>query len=241
MGWINKHKRSVQLWIVIVILIMLAYTACCFFIIDKYAASDDADGIPPNTSISVTPSGPPEISVTVEDTELEYILEKTNWEGEKQSLLDEDIIEQMKKDGITVPTVYIGNISEDMQKQSITIDFLENTLPDSIRLYDILVVGRELIKDTSLTEQLIQELDEHQINLPLMHHARVMLGSNSHDYEKSYQRMFRLSCTWGENTCQYIFTVNTSGKTLYSNVNFKGASMEVPRKNYKFTILNIYK
>ncbi len=230
------HKKTTQLWIAIVILLMLAYTVCCFFIIDRYAVLDSPEALPTDNPLSSMSPEPPEISITVDNTELDYILTKTYWEGEQQSLSDEDILDQIQKDDIAVPTIYIGDLG-DMQERTVTIDFKDHILPDTIHLCDILLFSnRNMAKDTSFTEQLIQTVDDHQIAVPLMHHISVMVSSNSHDYEKSYQRLFRLSCTWGENTCEYIFMVETSGKALTSNVNLE----LLPQEDLKYdTRINI--
>ncbi len=212
MKWmISKVKKPTHFWIICVFVIMLLYTVSCFFIIDRYANPDSEEALLAEKLTASDANDPPEISISVDDTYIDYLVEKTNWEGEVISISEEDVIDQVKKDKLPVPTIYIGSLS-DMQHKSITVDFKKHRLPDEIHLHDVLISGSNIKKDTAFTKALIETVNEHEIIVPLRHHANVMLSSNMRDYEKNYRRLFRLICTWGENTCHYIFMVNTSGK-----------------------------
>ncbi len=168
---------------VLLLLIMLTSTAC-----------DD-----------IVHNEPPEISIKVGDKEVGYVVGLNQWDG---AIYDrEDTFLTIMKEGsdIEVPYAHLGEIIEIVFK---------GATPDKYELKDYILMENGLIKYTEKEgiERPI-ELTNGKATFELDMHWAAFLSSHSKDYEQGRTfRGFRLTCSWGNNECEYGFVIRTDAR-----------------------------
>jgi hypothetical protein len=186
--------------LLISLLIVLFFTACSY---NKRITA------PPENSATevnkVTLTNPPEILITAGDKEIPYVAGLNQWNG---AIYDrEDTFQTiLKKDsGIEVSYIQLG--------ESIQIEFKGNP-PDKLKLRDYILKEDGIPKYTGKeVNQIPVKLVGEKINFKLEVHMAAMLSSNSKDYEPGNTiRGFKLTCSWGENECEYGFIIQTDAK-----------------------------
>jgi hypothetical protein len=185
--------------LLISLLIVLFFTACSY---NKRITA------PPENSATevnkVTLTNPPEI-FTAGDKEIPYVAGLNQWNS---AIYDrEDTFQTiLKKDsGIEVPYIQLG--------ETIQIEFKGNP-PDKLQLRDYIQKEDGIPKYTGKeVNQIPVKLVGEKINFKLEVHMAAMLSSNSKDYEPGNTiRGFKLTCSWGENECEYGFIIKTDAK-----------------------------
>lgn len=151
-------------------------------------------------SSSEVPNEPPEISITIGDNDIEYIIGKNKWDN---AIYDrEDTFHTMLKGEsvIEIPFIEIGETAK--------IDFMNYT-PDDLILYDILINenGEQIYTDREVTTVPI-EMNNGVGSFEIKKHMASYLSS-TYVEGKTDIRGFRIIATWGKNECEYGFIIRT--------------------------------
>ena len=155
------------------------------------------------------PKQPPEISVSIGTIPVEYLTQKTDWNGEKELLPSSKILKQLGEKQGSIPTIEVYPFMEEERQQRISIDFGES-MPDSIQVHDTMLDDSGSPRYNIDTEQAVQIMSDSRVEFPLTQHMAYYLSSDSKDYERDWKRLFRVTCTWGKKQCTYDFVINTS-------------------------------
>jgi hypothetical protein len=155
---------------------------------------------------------PPEITVTVDNLSLDYLVQKTNWDGVEAELTCFNAYKELTEKDQFIPTFRLDGMGEEAGRQVI-INF-GSYMPDSVTASDAMLdqggamrYGNKLIMEPTLTK-----LDDSSVQFDLNQHVAYFLSSNSKDYEKDWYRLFRVVCRWDTRVCTYAFLINT-GRT----------------------------
>jgi|GEM_PF-1760278 len=142
------------------------------------------------------PKSPPAIKISVDNINLDYIVETIRWDGVKykrndpyRKILDEDLY---------IPSFEI--VWKRENAQIISIDF-GNSIPDSIIVNDDDRINRPV-------KRLVAIRDSNTVEFPLTQDF-FWLGSSDIPNNKDRYRLFTIICTWGDNQCEYSFMINT--------------------------------
>lgn len=147
---------------------------------------------------SKEPKEPPEVSISIGDKKIQYIMGKNKWDG---SIYDrEDTFQTIIREKLEIPFVEIGEIVE--------IKF-ENNPPEQIKLYDILLNedGHQIYDDKMIIDIPV-ELKNGKTSFEINNHIASSLSSY-YDPNKVEFRGFRLIASWGDNECEYGFIIKT--------------------------------
>lgn len=156
------------------------------------------------------PSEPPDIFISVDGVGIDYVVRKTKWEDISEDYsMSEEWAKLAKADFI--PTFTLGGFGASTEKSRlVTLDF-GDSIPDSITVKDAMLDEGGAVRygDKLILDQSVKILDQSRVQFNLTQHFAYGLSSNSEDYEKDWQRLFRVICTWGEKECVYTFLINT--------------------------------
>jgi glycerol-3-phosphate cytidylyltransferase-like family protein len=158
----------------------------------------------------IIPEKPPEITISINGLNLDYIVAETDWEGKKKDLTSYNAFDEICKKEQFIPTFRIGYGGEDDSK-TISIDF-GSSIPDSIQVFDEMLDADGNVAYNLTTEKTVKIIDKSRVEFPLMQHFAYMLSSNSATYEMDWLRLFRMVCKWGTRECTYAFLINTGEK-----------------------------
>lgn len=157
-----------------------------------------------------TPKEPPEISITIGDKKIEYVIGKNKWNG---AIFDrEDTFQTIlrKDSGIEIPYIEIGEIA--------TIDFKDN-IPTDLKIKDILIDanGEQIYNDEVIIDvPIVKQGGKYSFEIE-QHMASYL--SSSYEEGKPYFRGFRVIPTWGENECEYGFVIETGKNVDLETIN----------------------
>ncbi len=149
-----------------------------------------------------TPNEPPNISITIDDQEVDYVIGKNIWNGAIYDRQDTFIVILEEGSNITPPYVELG-------KRAV-IDF-GNYPPDTLKIQDYILnenghskyTYREILEITP-------KIKKGKVSFDIGQHWAASLSSNSADYEKgAVIRGFRITCSWNDNACEYAFIIKT--------------------------------
>lgn len=142
----------------------------------------------------------PDISVRAGETELSWVMGLNKWDG---AVIDRmDNYEQFMNLYPELVKVELGT--------EITVEFLGGS-PDSVTLRDeVLSADGRRKYDEKVTKASELAVRDGAISFSLEPHFAVYLSSSTEDYEPgAVIRGFKLSCSWGENECEYAFVLRT--------------------------------
>jgi len=147
---------------------------------------------------SSTDTKPPDISISNDNKEIEYVTAKNKWDG---SVYDrEDTFVTIFKEQRDIPIFENGSIAE--------ITFKSNP-PDEFKIMDILIdeEGRQIYTDKEIINIPV-ELIDGKCSFEIEKHLASYLSSY-YEPEKKDIRGFRMIASWGENECEYAFVIKT--------------------------------
>ena len=141
---------------------------------------------------------PPDISIFIDNKEIEYVCAKNKWDG---SVFDrEDTFVTIFKEQKDIPIFINGSIAE--------ISF-KNNPPDAFQIMDILIdeEGRQIYTDKEIINIPV-ELINGKCSFKIEKHLASSLSSYYEPGKKDI-RGFRMIASWGENECEYAFIIKT--------------------------------
>ena len=157
-------------------------------------------GCTSSKSLHDPPYDPPEITITIEDKELEYVIGKNVWNN---SIYDrEDTFREILKKGskIEIPYIELG--------KTVVISF-NSYPPDNLTISDILLDIDGYKKYPSIDAINIPvELKNGKCSFEISRNIETLLDSNWVP-GMTYNRGFRIIATWGNNECEYAFIIRT--------------------------------
>lgn len=145
---------------------------------------------------------PPELEITINDKEVEYISALNKWDG---NIYDrEDTFITITKEQKDIPVFENGSIVE--------IAFKGNP-PDKFTVSDILIHenGRQIYTDKEI-KNIPVVLYGDKYSFKIEEHFASLLSSYFEPNKKDI-RGFRMIASWGENECEYAFVIKTYSKT----------------------------
>ena len=145
-----------------------------------------------------TNAEPPDILISIDNKEIEYVSAKNKWDG---SVYDrEDTFVTILKEKRDIPIIKNGSIAE--------ITFKSNP-PDEFKIMDILIdeEGRQIYADKEIINIPV-ELIGGKCSFEIEKHLASSLSSY-YEPEKKDIRGFRMIASWGENECEYAFVIKT--------------------------------
>lgn len=149
--------------------------------------------------LSKTPAGPPEIKITIDNKQLEYVVAKNIWDGVAYDREDtfESILKKTPESSI--PYINIGS--------TVVIDFSDNP-PDKLIVTDLIIYrnGNKIHFDKT-TDSFPVELSNNIVSFKIARHTSSL--SSSDIINKINIRGFRVIAKWGENECEYAFVIKT--------------------------------
>jgi hypothetical protein len=148
---------------------------------------------------------PPEISITVGDKKVGYVVGLNQWNGAKYDRLG-NFNEIMKANSdIQVPYIHLG--------ETIQIE-IRGRVPDTFQLKDYILKENGEVKYTEKkAKEILVEFINRKGTFELDSHIPALLSSDSKDYEQGKTiRGFSLTCSWGQNECEYGFIIRTDAK-----------------------------
>lgn len=149
---------------------------------------------------STKPKEPPEITITIGEKQLDYIVAKNKWNG---AVYDrEDTFHTILKKGSEseIPYIEIGNTA--------TISFSSNP-PTKFIIMDILIdENGNPIYSYKEVNNIPVELKDGKVSFEVNRHFASFLSSYWEE-GKTDIRGFRMIATWGENECEYAFIIKT--------------------------------
>jgi len=141
---------------------------------------------------------PPDISIFIDNKEIEYVCAKNKWDG---SVFDrEDTFVTIFKEQKDIPIFINGSIAE--------ISF-KNNPPDAFQIMDILIdeESRQIYTDKEIINIPV-ELINGKCSFKIEKHLASSLSSYYEPGKKDI-RGFRMIASWGENECEYAFIIKT--------------------------------
>ena len=145
-----------------------------------------------------TNAEPPDILISIDNKEIEYVSAKNKWDG---SVYDrEDTFVTIFKEQRDIPIFENGSIAE--------ISFKSNP-PDEFKIMDILIDenGRQIYTDKEIINIPVKLIDG-KCSFEIEKHLASSLSSY-YEPEKKDIRGFRMIASWGENECEYAFVIKT--------------------------------
>jgi hypothetical protein len=147
-----------------------------------------------------SPKEPPEITVTIGDKEIDYVVAKNKWNN---AIYDrEDTFQTiLKKDfKVEIPYIEIGKTA--------VISFNSNS-PDKLIISDILFGdnGLQMYSDKEVINIPV-DLKDGKCSFEVNNHFASALSSYYVE-GKTNLRGFRMIATWGDNECEYAFMIRT--------------------------------
>ncbi|WBW96411.1 hypothetical protein [Oceanirhabdus sp. W0125-5] len=146
---------------------------------------------------------PPEVKITIGDKELDYVIGKNQWNGDKydRECTLKSILEKTSESEI--PYVKIDDI--------VTISF-KNNPPNKLTILDILIDnrGNQIYSDKE-TVSIPVQLKHGKCSFKIAKHFASGLSSY-YSEEKTDIRGFKIIANWGgkwENECEYGFVIKT--------------------------------
>ncbi len=155
-------------------------------------------GIMTGCSFTGNMQEPPELSITVGDSQLDYVTAKNKWNGSVYDREDTFVSILNTKNGI--PVLEIGNVVE--------ISFKSNP-PDKFTVSDILIDenGRQIYTYKEI-KNIPVELNKEKCSFTIEKHPASLLSSY-YEPDKEDMRGFRMIASWGENECEYAFIIKS--------------------------------
>lgn len=150
------------------------------------------------TGCSKAMKEPPDVLMSIDNKEIEYVSAKNKWNG---SVYDrEDTFVTILKEQKDIPIFENGSIAE--------ITFKSNT-PDEFKIMDILIDenGRQIYTDKEIINIPV-ELNNGKCSFEIEKHLASFLSSHYEPGKKDI-RGFRMIASWGENECEYAFIIKT--------------------------------
>lgn len=144
---------------------------------------------------------PPELTISIGDKQLDYVVAKNKWDG---NIYDrEDTFISIIKKQNEIPIFENGSIVE--------INFKSNP-PDKFTISDILIDenGRQIYTYKEIRNIPI-ELNNGKCTFEIKQHLASGLSSH-YEPNKKHIRGFRMIASWGENECEYAFIIKTYAK-----------------------------
>ncbi len=158
----------------------------------------------------IIPEDAPEITLSIDGRKLDYIITKTKWDGYTESYDSSVIFQELTEKAKPNPIYRVSSGTE--AAYQIEIDF-GSSIPDTIRVQDMMLDdnGNSRYGSKPILEREVEILDDSRVQFGLVQHMAYYLSSHSKDYEKSWNRLFHVICTWEKNEAVYSFLVNTKG------------------------------
>lgn len=155
------------------------------------------------------PEEPPEISISIGDKNIQYVIGKNIWNG---AIYDrEDTFQTILREGsgIEVHNIKIGEVAE--------VRFTDYP-PDDFKVYDYLIdeKGSQIYTDKEITEVPI-EFKDGKYSFEISKHMASYLSS-TYVEDKVELRGFRMIATWGENECEYGFVIKTESNSTITEI-----------------------
>lgn len=149
-----------------------------------------------------SPQEPPKITITIGNTEVDYVSLKNKWNG---AIYDrEDSFKTILKEGsgIEIPYIEIGKTA--------VINF-KNYPPDKFTISDILIDknGNQMYTNKEIISIPVK-LKNGKCSFQIKKHFASALSS-IHVENKTDIRGFRMIATWGQNECEYAFIIRADG------------------------------
>ena len=145
---------------------------------------------------------PKEVSITIGDKELEYVIAKNKWNG---AIFDrEDTFKTLLKKGSEVEIPYI-----DIGKTAV-INFKDYP-PSQVTISDILIDknGNQIYSFIAITKIPVV-LKDGKCSIESNKNIASALSS-TYVKNKIDIRGFRIIASWGDNECEYAFIIRTDG------------------------------
>lgn len=157
------------------------------------------------------PSEPPELFISVDGVGIDYVVRKTKWKDISEAYSMSEELAKLTEKADFIPTFTLGGFGGGIEESRlVTLDF-GNSIPDTIVVKDAMLDERGAVRygDKLILDQSVKILDQSRVQFNLTQHFAYGLSSNSADYQKDWQRLFWVICTWGEKECVYTFLINT--------------------------------
>ncbi len=150
------------------------------------------------------PKDPPSINISISGQSLDYIVQTTQWNGTGNK--NDNVYGEIMRRNYSIPTVIIN----DKDIKSVRVDF-GDSIPDSIKVSDSMLDrnGNKLYTDKEIIDRAVEIIDNSRVEFQLEQHIAYYLSSNMEDYKKDWYRLFKITCIWGSNECEYSFLINT--------------------------------
>lgn len=156
------------------------------------------------------PKNPPDINISIDGIGLDYVVQKTSWDGETSEFTKTEALEQILARQAFLPKVYLGSFGTMSIEKTVDIDF-GDSIPDSIQVTDAMLDenGKQQYGDKLIQKQTVKILDSSRVSFELKQHFSLFFSSNSEDYDRDWRRLFLITCRWGEKECVYALLINT--------------------------------
>jgi hypothetical protein len=152
------------------------------------------------------PKEPPQINISIGDQSLDYIVQATQWNGNGNKI--ENAFSEIMRRKYSIPTFTI----DDEDVKFVSIDF-GNCIPDSIKVSDSMLDsnGNYRYSGKLIMDRAVEIIDNSRAEFQLKQHMALLFSSNMEDYKKEWYRLFKITCIWGSNECEYSFLIKTRG------------------------------
>ncbi|MDF2908523.1 MAG: hypothetical protein K0R34_3844 [Herbinix sp.] len=156
------------------------------------------------------PKNPPDINISIDGIGLDYVVQKTFWDGESFDFTKTEAMEQIYAKKSFLPKVYLGSFGTKFKEKTVDIDF-GGSIPDSIQVADAMLdeSGEQKYGEKLIQKQTVKILDSSRVSFRLKQHFSLFFSSNSEDYDRDWRRLFLITCRWGEKECVYALLINT--------------------------------
>jgi hypothetical protein len=143
---------------------------------------------------------PPEITVQYGETNINYVVGLSSWDGVDYDREDSFNRIMQNNDFETLP--YIELYSE------IIFRIDEKNVPEKMVLYEYVLDGNG--NNGYAYREILFSLENGKGSFILDTHIAALLSSSSKENKPDTTiRGLKLICTWGENECEYAFIINT--------------------------------
>ena len=148
------------------------------------------------------PYEPPEITIIIEDKQIDYVVGKNQWNGAKYDR--EDTFTTLMK-------VYSVNELPYIEIGSTAIIKFTKYPPDKVTITDIIIDDSGmLIYSDKANINIPVEIINKVITFEIKKYSASALSSYYVE-ENIVLRGFRINATWGQNECEYAFIIKTDG------------------------------
>lgn len=150
------------------------------------------------------PEEPPPIKISIDGKSINYIVQTTQWNGSGNKKYN--AFREIMSKKYPIPTIKIS----DDNKKSVRIDF-GDFIPDSIKVSDSLLDrnGNNRYSYKEILDRAVKIVDNRRVEFQLEQHIALFFSSNIEDYKKDWYRLFKITCVWGGNECEYSFLIDT--------------------------------